>query len=86
MQHSESRRGTYRRAKDLYRKSIEEVKEIPDENGYELIRKIRALGPEQGGDVPAVALTAYAGHKDRRRALLSGFHTHLAKPVEPDEL
>jgi PAS domain S-box-containing protein len=59
---------------------------MPDESGYELIRKIRALGPEQGGSVPAVALTAYAGPKDRRRALLAGFHTHLAKPVEPDEL
>jgi CheY-like chemotaxis protein len=56
------------------------------ENGYELIRKIRALEPEQGGRVPAVALTAYAAAADRRRALLAGFQTHLAKPVEPDEL
>jgi PAS domain S-box-containing protein len=59
---------------------------MPDENGYELIRKIRALAPERGGSVPAIALTAYAGAKDRRRALLAGFHTHLTKPVEPDEL
>jgi CheY-like chemotaxis protein/anti-sigma regulatory factor (Ser/Thr protein kinase) len=59
---------------------------MPGENGYELIRKVRALGPERGGRVPAVALTAYAGPKDRRRALLAGFQTHLAKPVEPDEL
>jgi PAS domain S-box-containing protein len=59
---------------------------MPDENGYELIRKIRALAPERGGSVPAIALTAYAGPKDRRRALLAGFHTHLTKPVEPDEL
>jgi PAS domain S-box-containing protein len=59
---------------------------MPGENGYELIKKIRALGPERGGKVPAVALTAYAGPKDRRRALLAGFQTHLAKPVEPDEL
>jgi CheY-like chemotaxis protein len=59
---------------------------MPGENGYELIKKIRALPAERGGRVPAVALTAYAGTKDRRRALLAGFHTHLAKPVEPDEL
>jgi PAS domain S-box-containing protein len=59
---------------------------MPGENGHELIKKIRALGPERGGKVPAVALTAYAGPKDRRRALLAGFQTHLAKPVEPDEL
>jgi PAS domain S-box-containing protein len=59
---------------------------MPGENGYELIKRIRALGPERGGRVPAVALTAYAGPKDRRRALLAGFQTHLAKPVEPDEL
>jgi len=56
------------------------------ENGYDLIRKIRSLGPEKGGHVPAIALTAYAGPSDRRRALLAGFQTHLAKPVEPDEL
>jgi len=56
------------------------------ENGYDLIRKVRALAPEKGGTVPAVALTAYAGPSDRRRALVAGFHVHLAKPVEPDEL
>jgi len=59
---------------------------MPGENGYELIKKIRARTAERGGRVPAVALTAYVGTKDRRRALLAGFHTHLAKPVEPDEL
>ena len=56
------------------------------ENGYDLIKRIRSLGPEKGGHVPAIALTAYAGPSDRRRALLAGFQTHLAKPVEPDEL
>lgn len=56
------------------------------ENGYDLIRKIRALGPEDGGHIPAIALTAYAGAADRRRALLAGFQTHLPKPVEPDDL
>jgi PAS domain S-box-containing protein len=56
------------------------------ENGYELIRKIRSMDPEEGGRIPAIALTAYAGAADRRRALLAGFQTHLAKPVEPDDL
>jgi len=56
------------------------------ENGYDLIKEIRALPPEKGGNIPAVALTAYAGSLDRRRALVAGFHVHLAKPVEPDEL
>jgi CheY-like chemotaxis protein/nitrogen-specific signal transduction histidine kinase len=59
---------------------------MPGESGYDLIHKIRALPPDRGGRVPAVALTAYASASDRRRALLAGFHTHLAKPVEPDEL
>jgi len=56
------------------------------ENGYDLIKEIRALPSEKGGNIPAVALTAYAGSLDRRRALIAGFHVHLAKPVEPDEL
>lgn len=56
------------------------------ESGYDLIKQIRALPAEKGGTVPAVALTAYAGPTDRRRALIAGFHVHLAKPVEPDEL
>ncbi len=59
---------------------------MPDESGYDLIKRIRSLEPEKGGLVPAVALTAYAAAADRRRALLAGFQTHLAKPVEADEL
>jgi CheY-like chemotaxis protein len=59
---------------------------MAEENGYDLIRKVRALSPEEGGHIPAIALTAYAGAFDRRRALLAGFQTHLAKPVEPDDL
>ena len=56
------------------------------ENGYALIRKIRSLDPHEGGHIPAIALTAYAGSADRRRALLAGFQTHLGKPVDPDDL
>ncbi len=59
---------------------------MPGENGYDLIRKVRALDAGQGGAVPAIALTAYAGPADRRSAFLNGFHAHMAKPVEPDEL
>lgn len=59
---------------------------MSEESGYDLIRQVRALDPEKGGTVPAVALTAYASPSDRRRALVAGFHVHLAKPVEADEL
>jgi CheY-like chemotaxis protein len=59
---------------------------MPDEDGYVLIRKLRALGPERGGNVPAVALTAYARSEDRTRALASGFQMHVPKPVEASEL
>ena len=59
---------------------------MPDQNGYELISRIRALEPHQGGDIPAVALTAYAKSEDRLRALSAGFQTHVAKPIEPSEL
>ncbi|WP_437581470.1 PAS domain-containing protein [Sorangium sp. So ce887] len=55
-------------------------------DGYELIRRVRALPPERGGDVPAVALTAYARNEDRAKALLAGFQTHIAKPIQPTEL
>lgn len=59
---------------------------MPGEDGYALIRRVRALDAEQGGQVPALALTAFARSDDRRRAIGAGFHMHLAKPVEPAEL
>jgi PAS domain S-box-containing protein len=59
---------------------------MPGEDGYGLIRWVRALPSEAGGRTPAVALTAYAARQDRTRALLEGFQLHLAKPVEPAEL
>jgi PAS domain S-box-containing protein len=55
---------------------------MPDEDGYELIRKLRSRPPEQGGLIPAIAVTGYASRKDRDRALASGYQRHLAKPVE----
>lgn len=60
--------------------------EMPDEDGYQLIRKIRDRDPEDGGNIPAVALTAYARSEDRMRALSAGYQMHLAKPFEPAEL
>ncbi|HWM90556.1 MAG TPA: response regulator [Thermoanaerobaculia bacterium] len=59
---------------------------VPGEDGYSLIRKVRARGAEHGGNVPAAALTAYARSEDRIRALSAGFQTHLAKPIDPAEL
>jgi len=59
---------------------------MPGEDGYSLISQVRALSGEQGGRVPAVALTAYARVEDRTRALTAGFNMHVAKPVEPTEL
>jgi CheY-like chemotaxis protein len=54
--------------------------------GYALIRRVRALLPEQGGRTPAIALTAYARAEDRVRAVVAGFQHHLSKPIEPVEL
>ncbi|MFN2407331.1 MAG: ATP-binding protein [Pyrinomonadaceae bacterium] len=59
---------------------------MPDEDGYSLISKIRALPSEQGGHIPAAALTAYARAEDRMRVLRSGFQFHLPKPVDSAEL
>ena len=68
------------------------VREVPDvllsnigmagEDGYALIRKVRALPPDRGGLTPAVALTGWSTAADRARALQAGFHVHVAKPVD----
>jgi CheY-like chemotaxis protein len=59
---------------------------MPDEDGYEFIRKLRSAPPEKGGLIPAIALTGYAGRKDRERALAAGYHQHLAKPIEQSDM
>jgi signal transduction histidine kinase/ActR/RegA family two-component response regulator len=59
---------------------------MPDDDGYELLREIRSRPRTAGGNLPAIALTAYARHEDRERALQAGFDGYLAKPVEPSEL
>jgi CheY-like chemotaxis protein len=55
---------------------------MPDEDGYEFMRKLRSLPPEKGGLTPAIALTGYASRKDRERALNAGYQQHMAKPIE----
>ena len=59
---------------------------MPEEDGYDLIRKIRKLPAERGGRVPAIALTAYARAEDRMQALRAGYQMHVPKPVELAEL
>jgi PAS domain S-box-containing protein len=59
---------------------------MPGEDGYSFLRRIRALPPELGGDVPAIALTAYARAEDVRAAMDAGFQLHIVKPVSPDAL
>ncbi|HEU4689451.1 MAG TPA: ATP-binding protein, partial [Vicinamibacterales bacterium] len=59
---------------------------MPETDGYELIRKIRAMPSAAIRNLPAIALTAYARADDRQRALLAGYQMHVSKPVEPREL
>ena len=59
---------------------------MPIEDGYSLIRRVRALIPERGGKVPAAAITAYATAEDRERALAAGFQVHLSKPIDLERL
>lgn len=59
---------------------------MPDTDGYELIRRLRALSSAEGGATPAMALTGYATKKDRERALAAGYQMHMAKPIEQADL
>ncbi len=59
---------------------------MPDVDGYMLVRQIRTLPPEQGGTIPAIALTAYAGEIDYQQAMAAGFQQHIPKPLEPTKL
>jgi CheY-like chemotaxis protein len=60
--------------------------EMPGTDGYQLVKELRLRPSQQGGSVPAAALTAYARTEDRLRALRAGFQLHLSKPVQPAEL
>ncbi|OUL35324.1 hypothetical protein BV375_02200 [Nostoc sp. 106C] len=59
---------------------------MPKVDGYMLMQQVRALPPEQGGQIPAIALTAYAGDFNQQQALRAGFQQHVSKPVEPEVL
>ncbi|BAZ15208.1 multi-sensor hybrid histidine kinase [Calothrix sp. NIES-4071] len=59
---------------------------MPLMDGYSLIRQIRTIAAEQGGQIPAIALTAFATDVDKQQVLAAGFNNHIAKPVEPIEL
>jgi len=59
---------------------------MPEDDGYSLIARVRALPEERGGRIPAAALTAYVRAEDRVKVLRSGFQLHVPKPVEPAEL
>jgi PAS domain S-box-containing protein len=59
---------------------------MPGEDGYSLVRRLRALPPERGGRIPAIALTAHARPLDRAEALMAGFQEHVSKPIDPAEL
>jgi signal transduction histidine kinase/CheY-like chemotaxis protein len=82
--------GSATEAMQLFERSIPDVVVsdigMPSEDGLTLIKRIRARGPDHGGLVPAVALTAYASPSDRLAALAAGYQAHLAKPYEPGEL
>ncbi|GAA6624052.1 ATP-binding protein [Scytonema sp. NUACC26] len=59
---------------------------MPQVDGYMLIRQVRNRPPQQGGQIPAIALTAYAGEMNQQQALAAGFQQHISKPVDPEEL
>ena len=59
---------------------------MPVQDGFGLIAQVRGLPDEQGGRVPAAALSALAGVDDRQRALAAGFQMHVTKPVDIDGL
>ncbi|MEH2309289.1 hybrid sensor histidine kinase/response regulator [Nostoc sp.] len=59
---------------------------MPKTDGYMLMREVRSRSPQEGGRVPAIALTAYAGEMNQQQALAAGFQMHISKPVDPDIL
>jgi PAS domain S-box-containing protein len=59
---------------------------MPSMDGYMLIQQVRTLAPEQGGQVPAIALTAYAGDTNQQQVIAAGFQKHISKPIDPEVL
>ena len=56
---------------------------MAEQDGYDMIRMLRALPPDKGGQIPAVAVTGYVNPGDRQRALAAGYSSHVAKPIDP---
>jgi CheY-like chemotaxis protein len=71
--------------KDRFHLLISDIA-MPDEDGYTLLKKVRALPPERGGRIPAIALTAHSMVQDRLQSLRAGYQSHVPKPVVPEEL
>ena len=59
---------------------------MPEENGYDFIKRVRALDPNQGGRIPAVSVTAYTTPKEVDRAFAAGYQLHVPKPMDPSAL
>lgn len=59
---------------------------MPEEDGYDLIREVRSRVAEEGGALPAIAITGYTGNDESERALRAGYQTHLTKPVNWNDL
>jgi PAS domain S-box-containing protein len=59
---------------------------MPGTDGYQFMRSVRSLAVEEGGQTPAIALTAFARSEDRMQAMMAGYQVHVAKPIEPQEL
>jgi PAS domain S-box-containing protein len=59
---------------------------LPGEDGYAFVERLRRMGSHDGGAIPAIAVTAFARHEDRTRALRAGFQAHVTKPIDPSEL
>jgi CheY-like chemotaxis protein len=75
---------------DLLRRELPDVLisdiAMPEEDGYMLIGRVRALPAGDGGRTPSIAVTAYAGRADQKRALDAGFDAHFSKPIDIDSL
>ncbi len=59
---------------------------MPEMDGYMLVRQLRSLPCQQGGKIPAIALTAYAGEINYQKAIEAGFQRHVPKPIDPANL
>jgi CheY-like chemotaxis protein len=82
--------GTAEEALDLVARTFPDILisdiGLPDVDGFELLRRIRKIGAASGGQLPAIALTAFARDEDRARVLRAGFVVHVAKPFDPSDL